>query len=93
MPPKPSTPKPRNPYVAAAKFRRAGAHDKTEKARRRRDAVALIQTIKGSRRNGGEGAFQTSVPQDAYPESAFVAPSSSARSSPDSLSTRPSLRF
>ena len=54
-------PKPRNPYVAAAKFRRAGAHDKTEKARRRHDAVALIQALRGSRRNGGEGAFQTTV--------------------------------
>ena len=30
--------KPRNPYVAAAKFRRAGAHEKTGKARRRQDA-------------------------------------------------------
>ena len=72
MPPKHATPKPRNPYVAAAKFRRAGAHDKTEKARRRHDAVALIHVIRGSRHNGGEGAFQTSVPQDARPESLFV---------------------
>ena len=55
-------PKPRNPYVAAAKFRRAGAHEKTEKARRRHDAVALVQAIRGSRRNGGgEGAFQTTT--------------------------------
>ena len=54
-------PKPRNPYVAAAKFRRAGAHDKTEKARRRHDAVALVQAIRGSRRNDGEAVFQTTV--------------------------------
>ena len=54
-------PKPRNPYVAAAKFRRAGAHGKTEKARRRQDAVALIHTLKGSRRNGGGEVFQPTV--------------------------------
>jgi len=53
--------KPRNPFVAAAKFRRAGAHQKSEKARRRKDAVALIHTLRGSRRNGGEGVFQPAV--------------------------------
>lgn len=53
--------KPRNPLVAAAKFRRAGAHQKTEKARRRKDSVALIHTLRGTRRNGGEGAFQPTV--------------------------------
>ena len=55
-------PKPRNPYVAAAKFRHAGAHGKTEKARRRQDAVALIHTLKGSRRNGGGEVFQPAFP-------------------------------
>jgi hypothetical protein len=53
--------KPRNPFVAAAKFRRAGAHQKTEKARRRQDAMALIHTVRGTRRNGGEGFFQPAV--------------------------------
>lgn len=53
--------KPRNPYVAAAKFRRAGAHRKTEKARRRQEAVALIQKLRGSRRNGGEEVFLPAV--------------------------------
>jgi hypothetical protein len=53
--------KPRNPFVAAAKFRRAGAHQKTEKARRRQDAVALIHAVRGTRRNGGEGVFQPAV--------------------------------
>ena len=53
--------KPRNPYVAAAKFRRAGAHDKTGKARRRQDAVALIQKLRGFRRNGGEEVFLSAV--------------------------------
>lgn len=54
--------KPRNPYVAAAKFRRAGAHQKTGKAKRRQEAVALIHKLRGSRRNGGEEVFQPAVP-------------------------------
>ena len=53
--------KPRNPYVAAAKFRRAGAHQKTVKARRRQDAVALIHKLRGLRRNGGEEVFLSSI--------------------------------
>ena len=53
--------KPRNPFVAAAKFRRAGAHQKTVKARRRQDAVALIHKLRGLRRNGGEEVFLSSV--------------------------------
>ena len=53
--------KPRNPYVAAAKFRRAGAHEKTVKARRRQEAVALIQKLRGFRRNGGEEVFLSAV--------------------------------
>ena len=53
--------KPRNPLVAAAKFRRAGAHQKTVKARRRQDAVALIHKLRGLRRNGGEEVFLSSV--------------------------------
>lgn len=32
-------PAPRNPFVAAAKFKKAGAHRKTEKALRRQDHV------------------------------------------------------
>jgi len=53
--------KPRNPFVAAAKFRRAGAHQKTEKARRRQEAVAFIQELRGFRRNGGEEVFLSAV--------------------------------
>ena len=53
--------KPRNPYVAAAKFRRAGAHQKTVKARRRHDTVALIHKLRGSRRSGGEEVFLAAV--------------------------------
>ena len=53
--------KPRNPYVAAAKFRRAGAHQKTVKARRRQEAVALIQKLRGLRRNGSEEVFLSTV--------------------------------
>ena len=53
--------KPRNPYVAAAKFRRAGVHRKTEKARRRQDTVAFIQKLRGFRRNGHEEVFLSAV--------------------------------
>ncbi len=53
--------KPRNPYVAAAKFRSAGAHQKTVKARRRQDAVALIHKLRGFRRNGSEEVFLAAV--------------------------------
>lgn len=38
--------KPRNPLVAAAKFRRAGVHEKTTKARRQQDNQALRQAVK-----------------------------------------------
>lgn len=54
--------RPRNPYVAAARFRRAGAHQKSEKAKRREENVALIHKLRGSRRNGGEEVFQPAVP-------------------------------
>jgi len=53
--------KPRNPYVAAAKFRRAGAHQKTAKALRRQDTVALIHKLRSFRRNGGEEVFLPAV--------------------------------
>ena len=74
MPRKVHNPKPRNPYVAAAKFRRAGAHGKTEKGRRRQDAVALIHKLRGSHRNGGEEVFQPAVlPVDGPTESLSAA--------------------
>lgn len=38
--------KPRNPLIAPAKFRKAGAHEKTVKARRRQDKLALLRAIK-----------------------------------------------
>lgn len=54
--------KPRNPLVAAAKFRRAGAHRKTEKAKRRQETVALIHKLRGTRRQaGGEEVFLSAV--------------------------------
>jgi hypothetical protein len=46
--------KPRNPLVAAAKFRRAGHHGKTSKALRREDKTALLRLIKNTRQNGNE---------------------------------------
>lgn len=38
--------KPRNPYVASAKFRNAGPHEKSAKAQRRRDKLALCKVVK-----------------------------------------------
>jgi hypothetical protein len=38
--------KPRNPYVAIAKFRKAGPHRKPVKAQRRLDHLALCKVVK-----------------------------------------------
>jgi len=38
--------KPRNPLVADAKFRKAGVHEKSEKARRRQEKLALAKAAK-----------------------------------------------
>jgi hypothetical protein len=38
--------KPRNPFVAVAKFRKAGAHEKTAKALRRHEKQNLAKTSK-----------------------------------------------
>ena len=46
--------KPRNPLVAAAKFRRAGHHGKSEKALRRAEMTALLRQLKKTSRNGYE---------------------------------------
>lgn len=52
---------PRNPLVAAAKFRKAGAHDKSMKARRR---AHRMQTL---REAGAAAAHRTLDPgQDAF---------------------------
>ena len=48
--------KPRNPFVAPAKFRKAGTHEKPFKARRRDDKVALATPI---RHGIKETTFQT----------------------------------
>lgn len=55
---KPQHTKPRNPLVAAARFRHAGAHQKTEKALRRQAAVSLMRQL---RRKNDEGAWQAGV--------------------------------
>ena len=46
--------KPRNPLVAAAKFRRAGHHGKRTKALRRADNTTLLRLLKNANRNGHE---------------------------------------
>jgi len=38
--------KPRNPYVADAKFRKAGPHQKPAKAQRRQDKLVLCRVVK-----------------------------------------------
>lgn len=38
--------KPRNPFVAPAQFRKAGAHEKPAKALRRREKQALAKAVK-----------------------------------------------
>jgi hypothetical protein len=38
---RPKIPKPRNPFVAAAKFRVAGVHDKPYKSKRRNEKIKL----------------------------------------------------
>ncbi len=38
--------KPRNPFVASAKFRKAGPHEKSFKALRRQAVIALARIIK-----------------------------------------------
>ena len=40
--------KPRNPFVALAKFRKAGFHDKPDKSMRRQEKQILAKTIKQS---------------------------------------------
>lgn len=53
--------KPRNPLVAAAKFRRAGAHDKTTKAKRRGEKTALVHLLKNNNCSGGDGVSLSAV--------------------------------
>lgn len=38
--------KPRNPFVASMKFRKAGLHSKSEKSQRRQEKVALFRAVK-----------------------------------------------
>lgn len=38
--------KPRNPFVALAKFRKAGSHEKPEKSLRRQENQTLAKTVK-----------------------------------------------
>lgn len=51
--------KPRNPLVAAAKFRRAGCHEKTRKAERRAEKMALLRLSAGKGRKPDEGVFSS----------------------------------
>lgn len=47
---------PRNPLVAPARFKKAGAHEKSGKARRRADKMALNTEIRAAKNGGFSGA-------------------------------------
>ena len=49
--------KPRNPLVAAARFRRAGSHEKSRKAERRAERMALLRLTADKGRKPDEGFF------------------------------------
>ncbi len=53
--------KPRNPLVAAAKFRRAGQHGKSTKALRRAESTALLRLLKNTGRNGHEVSLSVAL--------------------------------
>lgn len=58
--------RPRNSYVAAAHFRKAGAHGRTGKAQRRADNMAVAEEVDGAiREDLEEGAPQRD--EDASP--------------------------
>jgi len=47
--------KPRNPFVALAKFRKAGTHEKPAKSLRRQAKQSLVKTVKESRASWAKG--------------------------------------
>jgi hypothetical protein len=53
--------KPRNPLVAAAKFRRAGHHGKSTKALRRAESTALVHQLKKTSRNAYEVSLSVAL--------------------------------
>ncbi len=53
--------KPRNPLVAAAKFRQAGHHGKTTKALRRAETSTLTRLLKNISRNGHEVSLSAAL--------------------------------
>lgn len=53
--------KPRNPLVAAAKFRRAGHHGKSTKALRRADSTTLLRLLKNTNRNDHEVSLSVAL--------------------------------
>jgi hypothetical protein len=49
--------KPRNPLIAQALFRRAGAHEKTENAKRQNERLALQRQLRALRSSKPEDVF------------------------------------
>ena len=54
-------PKERNPFVAAAMFRVAGAHDKPYKAKRKREKQNFTENIRTGSSEAEQGAFNPKV--------------------------------
>ena len=54
-------PKERNPFVADAMFRKAGAHDKPYKAKRKREKQNFTENIRTGSSEAEQGAFNPKV--------------------------------
>jgi hypothetical protein len=54
-------PKPRNPFAAAAKFRSAGVHDKSNKAKRKLAKQNFTENIRTGSSEAEQGAFNPKV--------------------------------
>lgn len=58
---RPKIPKERNVFVAAARFRKAGAHTKTNKAKRKRENQNFTENIRTGSSEAEQGAFNPKV--------------------------------
>lgn len=73
---------PRNPFVAAALFKKAGAHDKPNKAKRRAETVTFQRALNSDGQSSGllirlsRVRFSQRPPPDAYIRMTIVTPQS-----------------
>ena len=56
-----NVPKERNVFVAAAMFRKAGAHTKTNKAKRRSEKLSFLKSIQTGTMNDSFQSFETCI--------------------------------